>query len=333
MPSKSNERFLRADRKNRLEKHRLENTLKVFDRERSSKALEIDREKKGIAKSFDLVRKTSGRSDQGRPPRNRNDTGHLDAPVYQMGLRLSERRLMEWRAQEKELERSQSRSRSQIGSVMSLRDTNANKVNDKHVQSATSFSSEEEENSQYGSIKNLVFDPDELSRTIQEEYEALFRKCDIKIDLKYFNSYRDSKSQRRNTLQRPHTANAAIRNKGRSRSASLPVRPQTATSTNRNARESETDNIVSAVSEYSIISESDDNDDSVFEKPDQTKSDYSVKVQSNGVESGGESGSEVSEETTTIRKETFEGGNLPQLFQTQSLRMKFLPLNLLFWKE
>lgn len=102
MPSKSNERFLRADRRNQIEKGRLERVLKLYEKEKLHKALEIDREKKEFVKSLSSVRRTSGVSDQGVAPTGKSDNDYLSAPVYRMGIRLSERRLMGWRAQEKE---------------------------------------------------------------------------------------------------------------------------------------------------------------------------------------------------------------------------------------
>lgn len=64
---------------------------------------EIDREKRSITKSFRSVIKTSGASDLGIPPKDENDTDFEKCPSYMQGLKLSNKRLMEWRECEKQL--------------------------------------------------------------------------------------------------------------------------------------------------------------------------------------------------------------------------------------
>lgn len=64
---------------------------------------EIDREKRGIIKSFRTVIKTSGASDLGIPPANDKDTDFEKCPSYMQGLKLSNKRLLEWRECEKKL--------------------------------------------------------------------------------------------------------------------------------------------------------------------------------------------------------------------------------------
>ena len=105
MPAQmSSEKFIRAERKNRLEGHRLKVTCTHFDKETVRMNYEIDREKRGIIRSFRTVIKTSGASDLGVPPENDRDTDFEKCPSYMQGLKLSNKRLLEWRTCEKQLD-------------------------------------------------------------------------------------------------------------------------------------------------------------------------------------------------------------------------------------
>lgn len=104
-PQMSTEKFIRAERRNRLEAHRLKVTYRHFDKETVRLNYEIDREKRSITKSFRNVIKTSGASDLGIPPKNEKDTDFEKCPSYMQGLKLSNKRLMEWRECEKQLEK------------------------------------------------------------------------------------------------------------------------------------------------------------------------------------------------------------------------------------
>ena len=99
------DKYLRAERRNRLEKSRLDVRYKHYDRETTRLNFEIDREKRIIRKSFRNVAKTSGASDAGVPPKNEKDTDFEKCPSYRQGLRLSNKRLLEWRECEKQLEK------------------------------------------------------------------------------------------------------------------------------------------------------------------------------------------------------------------------------------
>ncbi|XP_060561967.1 uncharacterized protein LOC132721653 isoform X2 [Ruditapes philippinarum] len=102
-PQMSSEKFIRAERRNRLETHKLKVTYKHYDKETVRLNYEIDREKRFITKSFRNVIKTSGASDLGIPPKNEKDTDFEKCPSYMQGLKLSNKRLMEWRECEKQL--------------------------------------------------------------------------------------------------------------------------------------------------------------------------------------------------------------------------------------
>ncbi|XP_033739445.1 uncharacterized protein LOC117326818 [Pecten maximus] len=115
--SSSNEKLFWADRKNRMEKSRLDILLKNMDKEQMYLTHDIDREKRTVVKDLTLVRRTSGVSDQGVPPRNDKDTGYQSAPNYRMGLRLSERRLLEWRENEKQVEKFMHQSAWELAKV------------------------------------------------------------------------------------------------------------------------------------------------------------------------------------------------------------------------
>ena len=97
------EKYLQAERRNRLEKTRLDVACKHYDRETTKLNFEIDREKRLLKKGFRNVVKTSGQSDAGIPPRDQNDTDYEKCPSYRQGLRLSNKRLLEWRECEKQL--------------------------------------------------------------------------------------------------------------------------------------------------------------------------------------------------------------------------------------
>ena len=99
------DKYLKAERRNRLEKTRLDVACKHYDRETTKLNFEIDREKRIIRKAFRNVVKTSGASEAGVPPKNETDNDHEKCPSYRQGLRLSNKRLMEWRECEKQLEK------------------------------------------------------------------------------------------------------------------------------------------------------------------------------------------------------------------------------------
>ncbi|XP_061193367.1 dentin sialophosphoprotein-like [Saccostrea echinata] len=247
MPSKqSNERFLKADRRNQLEKVKLERKLKIYDKEKWCKALEIDREKEAFAKSLDAVRRTSGFSDQGIPPAGKGDTEYLSAPVYRMGVRLSEQRLMGWRSQEEE-ERKRTWSSHRLSSHRTSNSDNRRQGNDvsdydTEVYEDNVFSDDE-------SIQDLAFDPKHMAKSIMDSYKSLFSQEDFKLDKDNVKRIRSAKFCRsiseidlgvqKKSKQRPHTAVSSVK-RGRGASLPLPQRPSTATA----CRTSTKDNVV-----------------------------------------------------------------------------------------
>lgn len=239
MPSKSNERFLRADRRNQIEKGRLEKVLKLYEKEKLHKALEIDREKKEFFKSLSTVRRTSGVSDQGVAPTGKSDNDYLSAPVYRMGIRLSERRLMGWRAQEKEEIKRRLRSarssshRSSSGEYRRQESHHDNEIPDYDENGNVDDVFSENE-----SVQELEFDPNRLTRCIMESYKSLFSQKDFKLDKENVKRIRSAKfcrsisdieidGQGRPPKQRPQTAVSFARGT-RGLSLPLPKRPSTA---------------------------------------------------------------------------------------------------------
>jgi len=104
MPAEmGSEKFMRAERKNRLETHNLRVKYRHFDKATVRVNYDIDREKRSITKAFKSVVKTSGASDLGIPPRDEHDTDYEKCATYMQGLKLSNKRLLEWRECEKQL--------------------------------------------------------------------------------------------------------------------------------------------------------------------------------------------------------------------------------------
>ncbi|KAL3882738.1 hypothetical protein ACJMK2_029049 [Sinanodonta woodiana] len=99
----TNDKFFRAERKNRCEKIRLDDKIKHFDRETSRINYEIDREKRLLASTFKNVYQTSGVCNLGLPPSNENDNVHEKSQLFRQGLRISNKRLKGWRECEKQL--------------------------------------------------------------------------------------------------------------------------------------------------------------------------------------------------------------------------------------
>lgn len=239
MPSKSNERFLRADRRNQIEKGRLERVLKLYEKEKLHKALEIDREKKEFVKSLSSVRRTSGVSDQGVAPTGKSDNDYLSAPVYRMGIRLSERRLMGWRAQEKEeIKRRLRSARSSSHRSLSGEYRRQESHHDNEIPDYDENGNIDDVFSENESVQELEFDPKRLTRCITESYKSLFSQKDFKLDKENVKRIRSAKfcrsisdieidGQGCPSKQRPQTAvSSARRNRGLS--LPLPQRPSTA---------------------------------------------------------------------------------------------------------
>ncbi|XP_071114677.1 uncharacterized protein [Haliotis cracherodii] len=99
------ERFIQADRKNRVERARLDLQLKIYERERLRNWGLQEREKKFLYANIESVRRTSGSSNMGVAPAGPKDNSYEKSMHSRSAIRLSEKRLMEWRLCEKQLQR------------------------------------------------------------------------------------------------------------------------------------------------------------------------------------------------------------------------------------
>ncbi|XP_046553979.1 uncharacterized protein LOC124263406 [Haliotis rubra] len=99
------ERFIQADRKNRVERARLDLQLKIYERERLRNWGLQEREKKFLYANIESVRRTSGSSNMGMAPAGPKDNSYEKSMHSRSAIRLSEKRLMEWRLCEKQLQR------------------------------------------------------------------------------------------------------------------------------------------------------------------------------------------------------------------------------------
>ncbi|XP_060070917.1 uncharacterized protein LOC132550841 [Ylistrum balloti] len=260
--SSSNEKLFWADRKNRMEKSRLDLLLKTMEKEQMYVTHDIDREKRAVVKDLTMVRRTSGVSDQGVPPRNENDTDYQSAPNYRTGLRLSERRLLEWRENEKQVEKFMHQSASELAKISGKYRHHSSSEGHKlpkraqsakgHYRSTSSFGGYTEVKvldddvftngnghpstlaQQADSVVNV--DPEELEKQIFQDYRESIHKIRIPstsdvLKLKTTRQVRsdsDLGRQEKKSLRfRPHTASVTTHTKRKSlRGAS--IRPATA---------------------------------------------------------------------------------------------------------
>lgn len=193
--SASNEKLFWADRKNRMEKSRLDMLLKNMDREQMYLTHDIDREKRAVVKDLTLVRRTSGVSDQGVPPRDENDTGYQSAPNYRMGLRLSERRLLEWRENEKQMEKFMHHSAWELAKASGkhMRHSEDHKL-PKRAQSAKHYNYSTSSVGGYTEVKVL---DDDVFMNGQQASESLLNLDPLELEKQIFQQYKDSIHQTR----------------------------------------------------------------------------------------------------------------------------------------
>ncbi|CAG2205456.1 unnamed protein product [Mytilus edulis] len=85
MPSKYNEKIMRVDRLNKMEKTRLDFIIRRYDKEKISLVQDIDREKRAVVKDFAHVKRTSGFSEEGIPPSNEKDEDFKNDPLLKFG--------------------------------------------------------------------------------------------------------------------------------------------------------------------------------------------------------------------------------------------------------
>ncbi|ESO84815.1 hypothetical protein LOTGIDRAFT_168302 [Lottia gigantea] len=88
-----------------MNKGNLGKQIHLLERDLVKRKLKIDMERRNILKSFQAIRRTSGNSDVGLPPEDRMDNIYAHSRHSKSGLRLSEKRLMEWKRRERELRR------------------------------------------------------------------------------------------------------------------------------------------------------------------------------------------------------------------------------------
>ncbi|OWF46879.1 uncharacterized protein LOC110455076 [Mizuhopecten yessoensis] len=263
MPSSSsNEKLFWADRKNRMEKSRLDLILKNMEKEQMYLTHDIDREKRAVVKNFTLVRRTSGVSDQGVPPRNEKDTDYQSAPNYRMGLRLSERRLLEWRENEKQVEKFMHQSAWEMAKVSGKyrRHSSPEGIRlPKRAQSAKSYNRSTSSVGGYTEVKVLDDDvftngtgfpttlthqsdsvvdlnPKELEKQIFQDYKESIHKTRIPstsdvLKLKKTRQVRSDsdlgRDEEKRLRFRPHTASVTSHTKRKSLRG-FPARPATA---------------------------------------------------------------------------------------------------------
>ena len=260
-PQMSSEKFIRAERKNRLETHKLRVTYRHYDKETVRLNYEIDREKRSITKSFRNVIKTSGASDLGIPPKNEKDTDFEKCPSYMQGLKLSNKRLTEWRECEKqlnkfitqhELERAKQKRKKYLKKKSAdydiiprrkLEDYDDDVFADNESVLTTDTTSPCDILKDNPNDASEVFDLKKWESDIIESYKTIVcqkqevNSNDTKHKLKSMSSPTFSTRNNDNDIEkkkrvRPHTAQARIRPP--SGSSSVPQRPASATVRNNN---------------------------------------------------------------------------------------------------
>ncbi|XP_076466216.1 uncharacterized protein LOC143297681 [Babylonia areolata] len=97
------ELFLLADRKNRMERARLDRRLGAMDRDCARHQFLIERQKKSLVTKWSGVCMTTGHSDKALPPDGPHDNVY-EKCKYNLS-RLSEKRLMEWKVRERQLDK------------------------------------------------------------------------------------------------------------------------------------------------------------------------------------------------------------------------------------
>ncbi|KAL8621927.1 hypothetical protein ACOMHN_046131 [Nucella lapillus] len=95
------ELFLLADRKNRMERARLDRQLRGMDRECARNEFLIERQQRALVTKLRGVSMTTGHSDKGLPPDGPHD--NVYAKSQYRACRLSDQRLVEWHVRERQL--------------------------------------------------------------------------------------------------------------------------------------------------------------------------------------------------------------------------------------
>ncbi|KAK7107861.1 hypothetical protein V1264_015703 [Littorina saxatilis] len=95
--------FVRADLKNRMERVRLDKQLKLLDKDQARHQYHINRQMRTMVTKWSGVSKTTGHSDQALPPDGPQD--NVYEKCKHSKNKLSEKRLMEWKVRERQLEK------------------------------------------------------------------------------------------------------------------------------------------------------------------------------------------------------------------------------------
>ncbi|KAL8603080.1 hypothetical protein ACOMHN_015645 [Nucella lapillus] len=105
--------MLTARRKNRLERFRLDQQLKELEKDGARQKFQVERQKRSVFLAWQSIPLTTCYSDKAQAPDSLQDNAYHKSKHSQR--RLPEKRLMQWKAREKELEKFLWRFESQHG--------------------------------------------------------------------------------------------------------------------------------------------------------------------------------------------------------------------------
>ncbi|KAK2152290.1 hypothetical protein LSH36_335g03007 [Paralvinella palmiformis] len=102
---RTTDKCVQAEMKNKVEVARLQLQVKILDRQKSYSAFTVEKDKRQTMTTLARMRTTSGLSMHGVPPDGPGDRAHEDSPYFKSYRPLTEKRLIRWRAKERELQR------------------------------------------------------------------------------------------------------------------------------------------------------------------------------------------------------------------------------------
>ena len=100
-----NDKRIEAEIKNRGEAIHLQFYKNLIEKQKFRRAFHVKMAQRDVLVGLRGTMETSGQSEEGRPPVNASDREHEKSPYFSGRWRMSERRLVRWRADEKELQR------------------------------------------------------------------------------------------------------------------------------------------------------------------------------------------------------------------------------------
>lgn len=212
MPSKYNEKIMRVDRLNKMEKTRLDFIIRRYDKEKISLVQDIDREKRAVVKDFAHVKRTSGFSEEGIPPSNEKDEDFKNDPLLKFGPKRIN--------SAKSIRSFSARSRTALDYY---RNQSQSSESDDEV-----FITEEMNTLPLPDLSNIE-DIERYEKELVESYKNVFKNTVVTVkksdrkNLKRFLRSRSEVGHRK--LLRPQTAKCTM---SFERKFSLPVRPATA---------------------------------------------------------------------------------------------------------